>query len=91
MINTQDLHIEEEIKPLFDLTYNPYSGAEVKDILTKTLPSKEAIFARQELLKGFIANREILKDYSYYRSTSPKYMSSWRLFLLGLYPQATCD
>jgi DNA mismatch repair protein MutS len=67
MINTQDLHIEEEIKPLFDLTYNPYSGAEVKDILTKTLPSKEAIFARQELLKGFIANREILKDYSYYR------------------------
>jgi DNA mismatch repair protein MutS len=67
MINTQDLHIEEEIKPLFDFTYNPYSGAEVKDLLTKTLPSKEAIFARQELLKGFIANREILKDYSYYR------------------------
>jgi DNA mismatch repair protein MutS len=67
MINTQDLHIEEEIRPLFDFTYNSYSGAEVKDILTKTLGSKEAIFRRQELLKGFIANREILKEYSYYR------------------------
>ncbi|MDN3656022.1 hypothetical protein QWZ08_10320 [Ferruginibacter paludis] len=67
MINTQDLHIEEDIRPLFDFTYNSYSGAEVKDILTKTLGSKEAIFRRQELLKGFIANREILSDYSYYR------------------------
>ena len=67
MINTQDLHIEDEIRPLFDFTYNSYSGDEVKDILTKTLHSKEEILLRQQLLKGFLANREILKDYSYYR------------------------
>ena len=67
MINTQDLNIEEEIRPLFDFTYNAYSGDEVRDILTKTLNSKEEILLRQQLLKGFLANREILKDYSYYR------------------------
>lgn len=67
MINTQDLHIEDEIRPLFDFTYNNYSGQEVKDILTKTLGSTKEILLRQQLLKGFLANREILKDYSYYR------------------------
>jgi len=67
MINIQDLHIEEEIRPLFDFTYNSYSGKEVNDILTTTLDSKEAILQRQQLLQGFIANRDILKDYSYYR------------------------
>jgi len=67
MINVRDLNIEDEIRPLFDFTYNNYSGKKVKDILTKTLSSKEEILLRQQLLKGFIANREILKDYSYYR------------------------
>ena len=67
MINTRDLNIEDEIRPLFDFTYNNYSGKEVKDILTRTLSSKEEILFRQQLLKGFMANREILKDYSYYR------------------------
>ncbi len=67
MINTQDLHIEDEIRPLFDFTYNSYSGAEVKSILTQPLDSAEAILQRQQLLKGFLANRHVLKDYSYYR------------------------
>lgn len=67
MINTQDLHILEEIRPLFDFTYNSYSGDEVKGILAKTLASTDEIVQRQLLLKGFIANREVLKDYSYYR------------------------
>jgi DNA mismatch repair protein MutS len=67
MINTQDLHIEDEIRPLFDFTYNEHAGKEVKNILTTILGSKEQILARQQLLKGFMANREILKDYSYYR------------------------
>jgi DNA mismatch repair protein MutS len=67
MINIQDLHIEEEIRPLFDFTYNNYSGKEVADMLSKPLGSKKEILLRQHLLKGFIANREIFKDYSYYR------------------------
>ncbi|MEO6914857.1 MAG: hypothetical protein ABI151_03680, partial [Chitinophagaceae bacterium] len=67
MINVQDLHIEKEIKPLFDFTYNTYSGKEVNDILSLPLGSKEDIVSRQNLLKGFISNWEMLKDYSYYR------------------------
>jgi DNA mismatch repair protein MutS len=67
MLNAQDLNIEQEITPLFDLTHNNYSGQEVKDILSKKLGSREEVLARQQLLAGFIANREVLKDYSYYR------------------------
>lgn len=52
---------------MFDFTYNNYSSKEVSDILSKTLESKEEILFRQQLLKGFIANWEIVKDYSYYR------------------------
>jgi DNA mismatch repair protein MutS len=43
MINTHDLHIEDEILPLFDFTFNYYSGKEVKDILKDPLASVEAI------------------------------------------------
>ena len=67
MINAEDLNIDEEIRPLFDFTYNEYSGKEVKNILSKTLHSREEILFRQQLLQGFIANREILKTYSYSR------------------------
>jgi DNA mismatch repair protein MutS len=67
MINTNDLHIEDEILPLFDFTFNIFSGQAVRDIITEPLDTKEAILSRQQLIKGFIANREILKDYSYSR------------------------
>ena len=65
MINNNDLHIEDEILPLFDFTYNLNSGKEVHDILTVPVGSESEISFRQQVLKGFIANREILKDYSY--------------------------
>jgi DNA mismatch repair protein MutS len=63
----QDLNLEEEINPLFDYTYNLHSGKEVRDILLNVLESKEEILLRQALLKGFIANMELFKDYSFYR------------------------
>jgi DNA mismatch repair protein MutS len=67
MTNISDLHIEDEILPLFDFTHNPNSGQEVREILTKPLGSVSAILFRQHVLKGFIGNRELLKDYSYSR------------------------
>jgi len=67
MTNTSDLHIEDEILPLFDYTFNFFSGQAAREILNQPLGSKEEILFRQHLLKGFIANREILKDYSYSR------------------------
>src|SRR5882724_5360356 len=67
MTNISDLHIEDEILPLFDFTYNIFSGQAVCEIITKPLGSKSAILFRQHVLKGFIGNREIFKEYSFSR------------------------
>jgi len=67
MVNTNDLHIEDEVKSFFDITHNVHSAEEINNILSKTLESKEEILERQQLLKGLIANHHILKDYSHYR------------------------
>jgi DNA mismatch repair protein MutS len=67
MYHTGDLHIEEEILPLFDYTYNRYSAEVVRQILTEPSQSKAEILYRQQILQGFIANRPILQDYSYSR------------------------
>jgi DNA mismatch repair protein MutS len=67
MKNIADLHIEDEILPLFDLTYNLGSGQAVREILDIPLDSKPEIMFRQQVLKGFIANREVFSDYSFSR------------------------
>jgi DNA mismatch repair protein MutS len=67
MTNINDLNIESEIVPLFDFTYNLFSGRAVREIITEPLGSKSTILFRQHVLKGFTDNREILKDYSYSR------------------------
>lgn len=67
MLNTSDLHIEDEILPLFDFTFNLHSGKALRDIIAQPLTSKEAILLRQQILKGFVGNRELLKGYSFSR------------------------
>mgnify|MGYP001282224816 CR=1 FL=1 len=67
MTNARDLNIEEEIRPLFDLTQNVYAAGMLKEIFSKTLGSTDLIVQRQQILKGFIANYELLKEYSFYR------------------------
>lgn len=67
MSNIIDLHIQEEILPLFDFTLNDFSKETLIGILKKLLPSTEEILLRQEIFKGFIANINIFRDYSYSR------------------------
>lgn len=67
MYNTGDLHIEEEILPLFDFTYNRFSGEIVRQILTTPGQTKTEILYRQQILQGFTGNHPIWKDYSYSR------------------------
>ena len=67
MINTTDLNIEDEIVPLFDFTYNMPSAQAIREIITAPLESRSAIIFRQRVLKGFIDNREVFKDYSFSR------------------------
>src|SRR4051812_35039766 len=67
MTNVLDLHIEEQIAPLFDFTHNDFSKNTLVSILKEPLNSIDEILFRQDLLKGFIVNHEILKEYSYSR------------------------
>ena len=65
MNNINDLHIEKEILPLFDFTLTMLTQKIVLEILKKPLKSKEDILSRQNIFKGFIENKKVLKDYSY--------------------------
>jgi len=67
MINVNDLNLEEEILPLFDFTFNIFSGEAVREMVTVPLGSTSEIQFRQQILKGFAANWPILQDYSYSR------------------------
>lgn len=68
MNTTHDLHIEKEILPLFDYTLNKFSKKVLIDILEKPLLNKNDIILRQDIIKGFIENNNILKNYFYYVS-----------------------
>ncbi len=83
MININDLHIEEEILPLFDFTFNLFSGQAVRDIITEPLNSKSEILYRQDVLKGFAGNREIVKDYSFSRFNLSEVYDFFETFSAG--------
>ena len=83
MINAADLHIDDEIIPLFDSTFNLYSGKALRDILNDTLGSKEEILQRQHLLNGFIGNREVLKSYSFSRFNLAEIYDFFETFSVG--------
>ncbi|MDE3184391.1 MAG: hypothetical protein KGM16_13315 [Bacteroidota bacterium] len=67
MANTADLHIEDEILPLFDFTFNVFSGKAVRRLIMEPPGKMEEILYRHKILKGYIANYEIWKDYSFSR------------------------
>ena len=83
MTNTGDLHIEDEILPLFDFTYNEFSGQALREILTEPLNSAPEILFRQRVLNGFIDNRHILKDYSYSRFNLTDINNFFETFFAG--------
>lgn len=67
MYNIRDLRIEKELLPLIDFTPNEFSRDVLLKLLNQPLGSADEIFQRQKVIKGFIANYEILKNYSYSR------------------------
>ena len=83
MINIKDLHIEEEILPLFDFTYNANTAKELRNILLVPLSSAPEIRFRQQVLQGFLDNREILKGYSYSRFNLSDVHSYFESFSAG--------
>ncbi|HMH33248.1 MAG TPA: hypothetical protein VK543_09480 [Puia sp.] len=88
MTNITDLHIEDEILPLFDFTYNIFSGQALRDIMTEPIGSKSEVLFRQHVLNGFIGNRNILKDYSYSRFNLSDVYNFFESFFVGSFSAA---
>jgi DNA mismatch repair protein MutS len=65
MKNLKDLHIEKELLPLFDYSLNMFARNKILALLKTPLPSVAMITERQNILRGFTANQNILKQYSY--------------------------
>ncbi len=83
MLNTSDLNIEDEILPLFDFTFNYYSGQAVRELIMFPLSSQSEIMNRQHILKGYGANRELLKDYSFSRFNLSEIYDYFETFSAG--------
>jgi DNA mismatch repair protein MutS len=83
MTNTGDLHIEEEILPLFDYTFNLFSGKAVYQLVTEPPATFEDILYRQQVLKGFIGNYEIWKEYSFSRFNLSEIYDFFETFGVG--------
>jgi DNA mismatch repair protein MutS len=83
MTNTGDLHIEEEILPLFDFTFNLFSGKAVHQLVTQPPGTMEDILYRQQVLKGFIANHEVWKEYSFSRLNLSEIYDFFETFGVG--------
>ena len=64
-MNTKDLNLTTDITGLFDFTLNEEAHAVLKKMLATPLPDTEAVLARQDIFKGFLANMEVLVNYSY--------------------------
>ena len=83
MLNTSDLNIEDEILPLFDFTFNYYSGQAVRELIMFPLSSQSEILNRQQILKGYGANRLLLKDYSFSRFNLSEIYDFFETFSAG--------
>lgn len=65
MTNVKDLEIEKDIFPLFDFTNHHFAGETLLQLLTNRPQSVEEILMRQEIIKGFVANWDQIRSFSY--------------------------
>ncbi|WP_026730499.1 MutS-related protein [Flavobacterium denitrificans] len=65
MNNIQDLNIKEEVLPIFDYSLNSFAKKKILNLLETPLVSEAKVLERQDILKGFALNHEVLKKYSY--------------------------
>ncbi len=83
MANTADLHVEDEILPLFDFTFNLFSGKAVHRLIMEPPGKMEEILYRQQVLKGYIANNGIWKEYSFSRFNLAEIYGFFETFGVG--------
>lgn len=83
MANTADLHIEDEIVPLYDFTFNLFSGKAVNRLIMEPPGKMEEILYRQQVLKGYIANYAIWEEYSFSRFNLSEIYDFFETFGVG--------
>ncbi|QYJ67481.1 MutS-related protein [Flavobacterium litorale] len=64
-MQVKDLNINTDIFELFNSTWNEDAKAKVKEMVITPLITKEEVISRQLILKGFLSNISVFKDYSY--------------------------
>jgi DNA mismatch repair protein MutS len=69
MFKIDDLNIENDILPLFNYTNNYKSELKILEILKSQNLNIETILERQQILKGFIVNCNVLEGFTYHRLT----------------------
>lgn len=65
MSEIRDLNIKKEVLPIFDYSLNSFTRNKIVHLLETSLISESQIIERQDILKSFISNMDILKKYSY--------------------------
>jgi DNA mismatch repair protein MutS len=66
-MHIKDLNITTDILQLFNFTQNEDAKTVLHNLITMPLHTEQEVVARQDILKGFIANIAIYRDYSYSR------------------------
>lgn len=67
MFNIKDLRIEDDLLPILDYTRNDFSKNILIGLMKEPLGLIESILNRQEILKGFISQHHVLKNFAYSR------------------------
>jgi DNA mismatch repair protein MutS len=65
MLHVEDLQIEAELMPLFNFTHNAEAEAALLHLLQELPPTVDLVQAKQAVFQGFLANWEVLADFSY--------------------------
>ncbi len=65
MNNIQDLNVKSEILSIFDYSLNSFTKNRILYLLETPLKNEEEIIERQNILKAFVANMNVLENYSY--------------------------
>jgi len=65
--NVTDLNIKTDILEIFDHTLNPFSKENLSQILLTPLLNIDEINHRQQIIRGFLSNKELLEKYHYNR------------------------
>jgi len=65
MINVYDLHFKKDILPLFDHLHNEFSRIALLELLSDVPVSVDEIYVRQDILKGFLKNKQLYGPFSY--------------------------